>query len=276
MQRPLILVIMGIGLIGIIFVALEDEPKAMPRRVEVRSVSVAPPVKVVLEASREDQMVDVYSYAYAAKGKLSKGDFRQIVKFELLQADWNAALTPLVRGLRDPNMVPEEWARSARRYLNEAEMIKVKMGIAAAQVEDSSARSIVRQIADINSQIFVAWEDVRQAMANGLVDRLGTLDDAIDEAKKLAGIDADDAIDRVLLPEPRSLFDDLLGATATGGDPVARMASALGTTTAIRGLLLARIAGLPGLESLAAEADALALVLSGRPQLLMPVRIRVR
>jgi hypothetical protein len=54
------------------------------------------------------------------------------------------------------------------------------------------------------------------------------------------------------------------------------MASALGTTTAIRGLLLARIAGLPGLESLAAEADALTLVLSGRPQLLMPVRIRVR
>jgi protease-4 len=116
----------------------------------------------------------------------------------------------------------------------------------------------------------------RQAMANGLVDRLGTLDDAIDEAKKLAGIDADDAIDRVLLPEPRSLFDDLLGSTATGGDPVARMASALGSTTAIRGLLLARIAGLPGLESLAAEADALTLVLSGRPQLLMPVRIRVR
>jgi protease-4 len=116
----------------------------------------------------------------------------------------------------------------------------------------------------------------RQAKANGLVDRLGTLDDAIDEAKKLAGIDADDAIDRVLLPEPRSLFDDLLGSTATGGDPVARMASALGTTTAIRGLLLARIAGLPGLESLAAEADALTLVLSGRPQLLMPVRIRVR
>jgi hypothetical protein len=167
MQRPLILVIMGIGLIGIIFVALEDEPRAMPRRVEVRSVSATPSVEVVREVSREDQMVDVYSYAYAAKGKLSKGDFRQIVKFELLQADWNAALTPLVRGLRDPNMVPEEWARSARRYLNEAEMIKVKMGIAAAQVEDSSARSIVRQIADINSQIFVAWEDVRQAMANG-------------------------------------------------------------------------------------------------------------
>jgi hypothetical protein len=167
MQRRLILVILGIGLIGIIVVALEDKPKAMPRRVEVRSVSVAPAVEVVREVSREDQMLDVYSYAYDATGKLSKGDFRQIVKFELLAADWNAALTPMVKGLRDPGMVPEEWARSARRYLNEAEMIKVKMGIAAAQVEDSSARSIVKQIADINSQMFVAWEDVRQAMANG-------------------------------------------------------------------------------------------------------------
>ncbi len=119
------------------------------------------------KALTEEQLIDVYSHAYNASGKLSKGDFRMIAKFELLQADWNAALTPMVKGLRDPGMVPEEWARSARRYLNEAEMIKVKMGIAAAQVEDSSARSIVRQIADINSQMFVAWEDVRQAMANG-------------------------------------------------------------------------------------------------------------
>lgn len=119
------------------------------------------------KALSEDQLIDVYSHAYNSSGKLTKGDFRMIAKFELLQADWNTALTPMVKGLRDPGMVPEEWARSARRYLNEAEMIKVKMGIAAAQVEDSSARYIVKQIADINAQIFVAWEDVRQAMANG-------------------------------------------------------------------------------------------------------------
>jgi len=119
------------------------------------------------KALSEDQLIDVYSHAYNASGKLSRGDFRMIAKFELLQADWNSALTPMVKGLRDPGMVPEEWARSARRYLNEAEMIKVKMGIAAAQVEDSSARSIVRQIADINAQMFIAWEDIRQAMANG-------------------------------------------------------------------------------------------------------------
>ena len=33
---------------------------------------------------------------------------------------------------------------------------------------------------------------------------------------------------------------------------------------------------LPGLEPLAAEADTLVQLLSGRPQLLMPLRIRVR
>ena len=143
------------------------------RRILFRLKSAALTVLLLLglsseaKALSEDQLIDVYSHAYNASGKLTKGDFRMIAKFELLQADWNAALTPMVKGLRDPGMVPEEWARSARRYLNEAEMIKVKMGIAAAQVEDSSARSIVKQIADINSQMFVAWEDVRQAMANG-------------------------------------------------------------------------------------------------------------
>ncbi len=167
MQRPLILVILGIGLIGIIVVALEDKPKVTPRRAEVRSVSVVPPLEVVRESSREDPLLDVYGYAYEATGKLSKADFMQIVKFELLQADWNAAITPLVKGLRDPNMVPDEWAQSARRYLNNAEMIKVRMSVAAAQVEDSTVRSFLKQISGINHQIFIAWEDVRQAVADG-------------------------------------------------------------------------------------------------------------
>ena len=122
----------------------------------------------------------------------------------------------------------------------------------------------------------------RQAKENGLVDRLGTLDDAIDEAKKLAGIAAGDEVDRLLLPEPRGLFDDLLGAATAAGDPVAQMAAIAGGRDAVaglrglRGLIMARIAGVPGLEWLAVEADALSLMISGRPQLLMPVRIRVR
>jgi protease-4 len=65
----------------------------------------------------------------------------------------------------------------------------------------------------------------RMAKEAGLVDRLGTLDDAVAEAKQLAGIPAEEAVNRILLPEPRGLFEDLFGATG-GGDPVARTLAA--------------------------------------------------
>lgn len=112
----------------------------------------------------------------------------------------------------------------------------------------------------------------RQAQAAGLVDRLGTLDDAIDEARKLAGIGRDEEVDRLLLPEPRGLFDDLFGATGRGGDPVARLAAGGG----LRAALLARVTGVPALAALGAEIDTLAEVLSGRPQLVLPARITIR
>jgi protease-4 len=122
----------------------------------------------------------------------------------------------------------------------------------------------------------------RMAKDLGLVDRLGTLDDAIDEAKKLAGIDEDEAVERVLLPEPRGLFDDLFGMAGDAA-PVARLAdagAASGSSFArealVRAALLARMAGMPGLEGLAAEADALVQLSSGRPLMMLPMRVRVR
>ena len=128
----------------------------------------------------------------------------------------------------------------------------------------------------------------RQAKELGLVDRLGTLEDAVDEAKKLAGIGADEAVERVLLPEPRGLFDDLFGMAGAGADPLAQFASAasvagssrgvfgLGRDALLRAAILARLAGLPGLESLAAEADALVQLSSGRPLMMLPMRVNVR
>jgi protease-4 len=116
----------------------------------------------------------------------------------------------------------------------------------------------------------------RQALEAGLVDRLGTLDDAIEEAKQLAGIEADEEVERILLPEPRGLFDDLFAVAGGDATPVARLAGLPTGDAAIRAMIMARIAGLPGLEPLAAEADTLVELLSGRPQLLMPLRVRVR
>jgi hypothetical protein len=125
-----------------------------------------------VKAMSEEQLLDVYSHAYDASGKLSKADFKQIVRFELLAADWNSELAPLVRGMRDPNVVPSEWARSSRRILDQVAQIKLKMTIAASQVEDLSARSLVRQISDINGQMLIAWEDIRQAFIEGDNDAL--------------------------------------------------------------------------------------------------------
>jgi hypothetical protein len=138
-----------------------------PKQVIRKSAPIYAEIPAVKEVSREDELIDIYSYAYDASGRLSRGDFRLIAKFEMLQADWNAALTPLVRGLRDPNMVPEDWVRSAGGYLNEVEIIKVKMAIIVGQVGDPSAQSIIRKISGINDQIFIAWTGVRQAIAAG-------------------------------------------------------------------------------------------------------------
>jgi protease-4 len=51
----------------------------------------------------------------------------------------------------------------------------------------------------------------RQALANGLVDELGTLHDAIREAKQLAGLDKDAKITIERLPEPTNFFESLFG-----------------------------------------------------------------
>lgn len=104
----------------------------------------------------------------------------------------------------------------------------------------------------------------RMAKEAGLVDRLGTLDDAIDEAKKLAGIAADEDLERVLLPEPRGLFDDLFGMAGAGTPPVAGAD------------LVARLLGLPGMEAITAHASTLSALTNGKPQMLLPARVTVR
>jgi protease-4 len=104
----------------------------------------------------------------------------------------------------------------------------------------------------------------RMAKEVGLVDRLGTLDDAIDEAKKLAGIDEDEQIERILLPEPRGLFDDLFGMQGLPGPPTAEA------------IVLAGLAKAPGLDAITASTQSLLQLASGRPLMMLPARIRIR
>ncbi len=51
----------------------------------------------------------------------------------------------------------------------------------------------------------------RQAKKLGLIDEVGTLKDAIAEAKKLAGLKADADVDFLVLPEPKSFFEQMFG-----------------------------------------------------------------
>ena len=138
------------------------------------------------KASREEELIDLYTHAYGCSSKLSLSDFRQIARFEKLQADWNSALVPLVKGLRDPNMAPEDWARTAQIYLNEVEKIKVRMAISAAQVEELNAKSTLNQISGLNNRIFNAWVDIRQAISIGDNEaylRAGTLSQSLAQEK---------------------------------------------------------------------------------------------
>lgn len=50
----------------------------------------------------------------------------------------------------------------------------------------------------------------RQAKAAGLIDELGTLDDAIAAAKEMAGVDKAKELEWLILPRPRSLLDNLM------------------------------------------------------------------
>jgi len=116
----------------------------------------------------------------------------------------------------------------------------------------------------------------RMAKEAGLVDRLGTLDDAIDEAKKLAGIPADQPVERLLLPEPRGLFDELFGMGAAPGGPAAQAVATSAADALVRTVLRARLMTTPGLDVLRAEAGALLQLSSGRPLMMPPARVRVQ
>ncbi len=51
----------------------------------------------------------------------------------------------------------------------------------------------------------------RMAQANGLVDQVGTLEDAIAEAKKAAGLEPDEEVELLILPRPKTILEQLLG-----------------------------------------------------------------
>lgn len=77
----------------------------------------------------------------------------------------------------------------------------------------------------------------RQAKANGLVDELGTLDDAVAFAKKEAGIDPKQEMELLMLPKPTNFLDSLMeGGLPFGLSLVAELKALPGGEKVLKGL----------------------------------------
>jgi protease-4 len=101
----------------------------------------------------------------------------------------------------------------------------------------------------------------RQAKENGLVDQLGTLHDAIVEAKLLAGLGKDDAVRIEMLPEPTSILDSLF-ETSKGEEEI-RLGRSLQSLA-------------PELAGVARKARRLRAVFDRPTALVMPFELEIR
>src|SRR5262249_28388456 len=63
----------------------------------------------------------------------------------------------------------------------------------------------------------------RQAKANGLIDELGTLDDAVACARQMAGMDEDKEPELLILPKTKGFLDSLLDGKAEGRLPLTEL-----------------------------------------------------
>ncbi len=79
----------------------------------------------------------------------------------------------------------------------------------------------------------------RMAAANGLIDGVGTLADAVSAAKKAAGLKPKDKVKLMVLPKPRTIFEQLFGDAAMGEEMRTAMpgaAEAIGQAATLRRL----------------------------------------
>ena len=116
----------------------------------------------------------------------------------------------------------------------------------------------------------------RMAQAAGLVDALGTLEDAILRAGQLAEIPDPVAAERLLLPKPRGLFDEFLGVSGISqpnplesqtADAIAMQFFKLFGQSSMNNALIAR---------LSSKFHLLSLVASGQPLMLLPAVVEIR
>ncbi|QDU57738.1 signal peptide peptidase SppA [Aeoliella mucimassa] len=103
----------------------------------------------------------------------------------------------------------------------------------------------------------------RQAKANGLVDELGTLEDAISEAKKLAKIADDEEVKLMTLPEAPDFFESLFGNTGAEKEVKIKVDLGLGQIH-------------PELKALLSRAEMLQRVFQDQVVLMLPYDLQIK
>jgi protease-4 len=103
----------------------------------------------------------------------------------------------------------------------------------------------------------------RQAKANGLVDELGTLTDAIADAKKLAGQEEKD-LELLILPRPKTFLEKLADSAAETKAPALRLEQ------------WPMLKGVPGLADKLRTAGALLRLQTERVWLMPPYHLEVK
>ncbi len=110
----------------------------------------------------------------------------------------------------------------------------------------------------------------RMAQSVGLVDSLGTLEDAVLRAGELADVSDPGSVERLLLPKPRGFFDEFLGVNETR--------QVLPVESRTTEVIMMRLFGVLGeskrndaiIAGLSSKLRLLSLVASGKPLMLLP------
>ena len=135
--------------------------------------------------------------------------------------------------------------------------------LAQSLVDYSHGGCLVSIVLGFIGAILGSW----LAQKLGLVDKLGTLDDAVAHAQQLAGLKGDDKVERLILPKPVSPFESLFGPL----DPDAG-AKAAGGEALWRGL----DGVAPELSSALRSAALVGRLSQQGPMTLQPFQLRVR
>jgi protease-4 len=139
-----------------------------------------------------------------------------------------------------------------------------------AMMEDTY-HQFVSKAAEGRKMEFDALEDLaggrvysgRKAKEIGLVDELGTLEEAIEKATSLAKLDPKDEVERLVLPEPKSILESLSEAF----DGMGIRAPSIGIEAALP----------EPIRSVAARAEAFRKLVEREPAvLILPFEVRIR